>query len=51
MEVELPLFYGKFLTPLINDRFIQPAVHAGVEKVLSDKQRVSYGIGSVPKSA
>ena len=34
-------------TPCFQNRFLQPAVHAGVEKALSDKQPVTYGSSSV----
>lgn len=33
--------------PFFQDHFFQPAIDAGVEKALSDKQPVAYGIGSV----
>jgi hypothetical protein len=37
------------LTRFFQDRFIQSAVEAGLEKALTDKQPVAYGIGNVPR--
>ena len=40
---------ANFLSQLINNRFIQPAIDAGVEKALTGKQPVAFGAGVVPE--
>ncbi len=40
---------ANFLSQLINNRFIQPAVEAGVEKALSANHPPAYGVSSPPE--
>jgi len=40
---------ANIFTQFIQDRFLQPAVEAGVAKALSGNQPVAYGVGTVPE--
>ncbi len=40
---------ANFLSQFINNRFIQPAVEAGVEKALANERPPAYGAGVLPE--
>jgi hypothetical protein len=42
---------ANFLSQLLNSRFLQPAVEAGVANALSTKQPIAYGVGTVPETS